>query len=67
MPAIVWVVIALVVLVATPLVVDWFTAGRSKRRMLVRAKDQGSDNTGVGYASMLRQAQSTQNQNNTSI
>jgi hypothetical protein len=66
MPAIVWVVIVIVGLVAALLAVDWFTAGRSKRR-LVRATDQNSDNAGVGYANIIRQGQSTQSQGNTSI
>jgi hypothetical protein len=65
--AIVWVVIALVVLVAALLAIDWSTAGPSRRRMLVRAKDQSSDNAGVGYASIPRQAQSTQSRSNTHI
>ena len=52
MPAIVWVVGAIVVLVGALLAADWLGAGRAKRRLLVRAKDQSSDNAGVGYAAV---------------
>ena len=55
MPAVVWVVGAIVVLVVAMLAVDWFTAGRAKGRLLVRAKDQNSDNAGVGYADIQNQ------------
>jgi hypothetical protein len=52
MPAIVSVVGGLVVLVGALLAVDWFTAGRAKGRLLVRANNQSSDNLGVGYAAV---------------
>ena len=42
MPATLWVFGGIALLVVVLLAVDWFTAGRKKRRMLVRAKDQGS-------------------------
>jgi hypothetical protein len=50
MPAIVWVVMGLVVLVGALLAVDWFTAGLTRRRVLMRAKDQGTGNANAGYA-----------------
>jgi hypothetical protein len=55
MPAVAWVVGGIVVLVVALLAVDWFTAGRTKGRLLVRAKDQNSDNAGVGYADIQNQ------------
>jgi len=52
MPAVVWVVGALVVLVGVLLALDWFTAGRAKGRLLVRARDQNSENARVGYTAI---------------
>lgn len=52
----------IVLLVGVLLAVDWFTAGRSKRRLLVRAKDQSSGSIGVGYALIQRDAQSRRDQ-----
>ncbi len=49
MPAIVWVVGALVVIVGALLAVDWFTAGRVKGRMLVRARDGSESDLNVNY------------------
>jgi hypothetical protein len=60
MPAIVWVVIGLVVLVGALLAVDWFTAGRTKRRILVRARDQGATDPNVGYGAVIAQSHSTE-------
>jgi hypothetical protein len=60
MGAVVWVVGMLVVVVGALLAVDWVTAGRTKRRMLVRAKDQGSADTAIGYANIQNQAQGSQ-------
>jgi hypothetical protein len=45
---------AILVLVGALVALDWFTSGRTKGRMLVRAKDQSSGNTGVGYAAVER-------------
>ena len=59
MPAIVWVVIGLVVFVGALLALDWFTAGRTRRRMLVRAKDQGATDANVGYGTVIAQSHST--------
>ena len=63
MPAWLFVVGGILVLVGALLVVDWITAGHSKRR-LMRAKDQSSTNSSVGYAVIERQSQSIENQNN---
>ncbi len=52
MPDIVWFVGVVVALVAALLALDWFTAGRAKRRILVRSKDQSSSNANVGYAAV---------------
>ena len=51
MPAIVWVVGALVVVVGALLAVDWFTAGRVKkaRRMLARAQDGSATGANVNF------------------
>jgi hypothetical protein len=59
---ILWVVGALVVLVTALLVVDWFTAGRAKRRLLVRAKDQQVGNANVDYTVIQRIGQGLDNQ-----
>jgi hypothetical protein len=48
------------VVVGLLLAVDWFTAARTKRRVLVRARDQGSDDTGIGYTIVEHQARSSQ-------
>jgi hypothetical protein len=56
MPAAVWVVGGIVVLVGLLLAIDWFAAGRSiGRRRFVSAKSQNSDNAGVGYADIQNQ------------
>jgi hypothetical protein len=55
MPAVVWVVGAIVVLVGALLAVDWLAAGRSGRRRFLSAKTQNSDNAGVGYADIQNQ------------
>ncbi len=62
MPAWLFVFGGIFLLVVLLLAVDWFTAGRSKRR-LVRAKDQSSADTGVGYAVIEQQGQSIERQN----
>ena len=62
MPAWVWVLGGLVVLVGVLLAVDWFAAGRSKRRILVRARDQDPGNAGIGYTLIELQGPSDQNQ-----
>jgi hypothetical protein len=56
MPAIVWVVLGLALLVAALLAVDWFTAGRAKRRILVRSKDQSATDPNVGYGAVMIQS-----------
>jgi hypothetical protein len=60
MPAIVWVVGGLAVLVAVLLAVDWFTAGRVKGRMLNRVGESSSQNASVNTALVERQAHATQ-------
>jgi hypothetical protein len=50
------------VLAVIVLAIDWFTAGRAKRK-LVRAKDQYSTDANVGYTVIERQAQSIEQQN----
>ncbi len=62
MPAWLFVFGGISLLVVLLLAVDWFTAGRSKRR-LVRAKDQSSGDAGVGYAVIEQQSQSIERQN----
>jgi len=52
----------IVLLVGALLAVDWFTAGRSRRRGLVRAKDQSAASTGVGYAATERNIQGVRDQ-----
>jgi hypothetical protein len=52
----------IVLLVGALLAIDWFTAGRAKGRMLVRAKDQSAGNAGVGYAATERNIRGAQNQ-----
>ena len=47
----------ILLLVGALVALDWFTAGRAKGRMLVRAKDQSADNAGVGYAGVERNLQ----------
>lgn len=49
-------------LVVALLLVDWFSAGHVKGRMLVRAKDQSVGNERVDYAVIERQAQGLQQQ-----
>lgn len=61
MPAWIYVVGVIVLLVVALLAVDWFTAGRGKRRG-VRAKDQYASDVGVGYTVIERQQQSIQDQ-----
>ena len=60
MPAAVWVIGGLVVVVTALLAVDWLTAGRKKRRMLVRATDQSGGNSHVDYAAIENQAHGSQ-------
>jgi hypothetical protein len=67
MPAIVWVIAGTVVLVVALLAVDWFWAGRTKGRLLVRAKDQSSGDTGVGYAAIEDQGRFDQYQGGTGL
>jgi len=62
MPATLWVFGGIALLVVALLAVDWFTAGRRKRRMLVRAKDQGVGNERIDYTVIERQGQNIQNQ-----
>ena len=62
MPATLWVFGGVALLVVALLAVDWFTAGRKKRRMLVRAKDQGVGNERIDYTVIERQGQNIQNQ-----
>ena len=62
MPATLWVFGGIALLVVALLAVDWFTAGRKKRRMLVRAKDQGVGNERIDYTVIERQGQNIQNQ-----
>jgi hypothetical protein len=52
----------IVLLVGALLAVDWFTAGRTQRRGLVRAKDQSEGSAGVGYAAIERNIQSERDQ-----
>jgi hypothetical protein len=59
MPAMVWVIGAVVLLVALLLALDWFTAGRTKRRILVRAGEQGATDVNVGYGAVIAQSHST--------
>ena len=63
MPAWMFVVGGILVLVGALLAVDWVTAGHTKRK-LVRAKEQSSMNANVGYAGIQRQSQSMDNQGN---
>ena len=44
------VIAGIVLLVGVLLAFDWFMAGRTKERNLVRAKDQSARDAGVGYA-----------------
>ena len=44
------------------LALDWFMAPRKGRRLLVRAKNQNTDNVHAGYAEIQRQGQSAQQQ-----
>ena len=60
MPAAVWVIGGLVAVVTALLAVDWFTAGRKKRRMLVRATDQSLGNSHVDYAAIENQTHGSQ-------
>ncbi len=60
MAAAVWVIGGLVVVVTALLAVDWFTAGRKKRRMLVRATDQSRGNSHVDYAAIENQSHGSQ-------
>ena len=61
MPAWLWVLGGIVAVVGLLLAVDWVTAGRTKRRMLVRAKDQGASDSAIGYSIIQNQAQGSQN------
>jgi hypothetical protein len=60
MPATLWVFGGIALLVVALLAVDWFTAGRKKRRTLVRAKDQGVGNERLDYTVIERQGQNIQ-------
>jgi hypothetical protein len=51
------VIAGIVLLVGVLLAFDWFMAGRTKGRLLVRAKDK-SENSGVGYAVIERDLKS---------
>jgi hypothetical protein len=62
MPATLWVFGGIALLVVALLAVDWFTAGRKKRRTLVRAKDQGVGNERLDYTVIERQGQNIQQQ-----
>jgi hypothetical protein len=55
-----WVVGLLAVVVGGLVAVDWFTAGRTKRRMVVRAKDQGESDTAIGYGTIQNQSHGSQ-------
>lgn len=57
----------LAVVVGTLLAVDWFVAGRSERRRMVRARDQQVGDKNVDLAMIQREAQSDQTQGNTGI
>jgi hypothetical protein len=61
MPAWVFIVGVILLLVVGMLAVDWFSAGRVKRRG-VRAKDQYASDANVGYTVLERQQQSIQDQ-----
>jgi len=61
------VVVGIALVVGVLLAVDWFTAGRAKGRILVRARDQSADNARVGYAVIERDAQSRRDQSGGNI
>lgn len=50
------------VLAGALLALDWFTAGHARRRV-VRARDQHSSDTSVGYTVVEQQGQSIERQN----
>jgi hypothetical protein len=50
----------LVLLVGLLLAVDWVTAGRTKGRILARAKGQQTDSASVGYDVIENQARGSQ-------
>jgi hypothetical protein len=62
MSAWVFVVGVLVVLVAALLAVDWFTAGRTKGRMLVRARDGGATDANTNYGVIEQSLHNIQHQ-----
>ena len=50
MPAWLFVVLGLVLVAGGLVAVDWFTAGRAKRRILMRARDGSATDAGVAPA-----------------
>jgi hypothetical protein len=62
MPDWLFVLGALMGLVVALLALDWFTAGRAKRRV-VRAKDQHTSDRSLGYTVIEQQGQSIERQN----
>jgi hypothetical protein len=63
MPAWVFVVGGLVVLVGALLAVDWFTAGRAKGRMLVRSRDGRAQDDSTNYGAVEQSLQNVRNRN----
>jgi uncharacterized membrane protein len=61
------VIAGILLLVGVLVAVDWFTAGRSKKRMLVRAKDQSAGDSSVGYAVIERDVQTRRDQSGGNI
>ena len=62
MPDWLFVLGGVVAFVVALLALDWFTAGRAKRR-LVRAKDQHSSDPSIGYTVIEQQGNSIERQN----
>jgi hypothetical protein len=62
MPDWLFVLGGVVAFVVALLALDWFTAGRGKRR-LVRAKDQHSSDPSIGYTVIEQQGNSIERQN----
>ena len=63
MPAWLFVVLGLVLVAGGLVAVDWFTAGRAKRRILMRARDGSATDAGVGYAIVEQSMHGIQHQN----
>ena len=63
MPAWLFVMLGLVVVVGGLLAIDWFTAGRVKRRTLMRARDGSATDANVGYGVVERSMNNIQHQN----